>query len=193
MTKPTLNVPPFPPLRWDDYFWAGEVVLPSWAGFQSRRGAYGAVNSHAASDGSARLTVTSPSGDPPTPPIAEQVRAFGLLRDNEREVADSVLRAIFAAYPGLRDSYGYDEEEAAELMPDIERAEQLRGLMGLSHVHVLNVAKDGVAYIGFEFGCAWDGEHGLGVMTHRDRVVEVGGADTSFLEWIAEQDAESTD
>jgi hypothetical protein len=27
-------------------------------------------------------------------------------------------------------------------------------------------------------------------MTHRDRVVEVGGADAAFLEWIAERDAE---
>jgi hypothetical protein len=63
-------------------------------------------------------------------------------------------------------------------------------LIGLSSVHVLSVAKDGIAYIGFEFGCTWDGEHGLGVMTHRDRVIEVGGADTSFLAWIAEQDAE---
>jgi hypothetical protein len=27
-------------------------------------------------------------------------------------------------------------------------------------------------------------------MTHRDRVVQVGGADTSFLTWIAEEDAE---
>jgi hypothetical protein len=191
MTKPTRNVSPFPPLRWDDYFWSGEVVLPSWAGFQSRRGGYGAVNSRAASDGSARLTVTPERDDARTPPRAEQVRAFQLLLDNERDVAGSVLRAIFTAYPGLRDHYGYDDEEAAELTPEVERAEQLRTLIGLSHVHILNVAKDGIMYIGFEFGCTWDDEHGLGVMTHRDRVVEVGGADTSFLEWIAERDAES--
>lgn len=45
---------------------------------------------------------------------------------------------------------------------------------------VLSVEKDGEAYIGFEFGCPWDREHGLGVMTHAGRVVEVGQADTSF-------------
>ena len=45
--------------------------------------------------------------------------------------------------------------------------------------------------MGFKFGCTWDDEHGLGVMTHRGHVVEVGGADTAFLEWIAEADAES--
>jgi hypothetical protein len=189
MAKQTLNVPPFPPLRWDGHFWAGQVVLPSWAGFQSRRGAYGSVNSRAKSDGGARLTVTPANPEEKTPPRSQQVRAFRLLLDNEPAVGGSVLRAIFAAYPDLRDAYGYDDEEAAEIMPEIERPEQLRTLIGLSNVHVLNVAKGGVAYIGFEFGCTWDEEHGLGVMTHRKRVVEVGGADTSFLTWIAERDA----
>jgi hypothetical protein len=187
--KKTIDVPPFPPLQWGDYFWSGEVVLPSWAGFQSRRGAYGSVSSRLESDGSARLTVSPENYDAPSPPLPEQVQAFRFLLENERAVANSVLRAIFAEYPALRDSYGYDDEEATELMPEMERAEQLQPLIGLSNVHVLNVAKDGIAYIGFEFGCAWDDEHGLGVMTHRDRVIEVGGADTSFLAWIAERDA----
>jgi hypothetical protein len=187
--KKTIEIPPFPRLQWDDYFWTGEVVLPSWAGFQSRRGPYGALSSRAESDGSARLTVRPKDEDTRTPPSPEQNQAFRFLLDNEKVVADSVLRAIFAEYPALRDSYGYDDYEAAELMPEIERAEQLRPLVGLSNVHVLNVAKHGIAYIGFEFGCKWDEEHGLGVTTHRDRVVEVGNADTSFLACIAERDA----
>jgi hypothetical protein len=191
MSKHTLNLPPFPPLEWDQFFWAGDVVLRSWAGFQSRRGAYGSVSSRDESDGSARLTITPEKDDAPTPPLPEQVRAFQFLLGNEHSLSISVLAAIFSEYPTLRNSYDYDEEEAVELMPEIERAEQLRSLIGLSNIHVLSVAKDGVAYLGFEFGCTWDNEHGLGVMTHRDRVVEVGGADTSFLAWIAERDAKS--
>jgi hypothetical protein len=191
MTQQTLNVPPFPPLQWDGYFWTGEIVLPSWAGFQSRRGAYGSVSSLDESDGRAQLTVTPENDEARTPPLPDQARAFQLLLDNEPAVAGSVLRAVFAEYPRLRDSYCYDDEEAAKLMPELGRAEELRLLMGLSNVHVLNVVKDGLAYIGFEFGCTWDEEHGLGVMTHRDRVVEVGAADTSFLAWVAERDAES--
>jgi hypothetical protein len=189
MAKQTLNLPPFPPLKWDEYFWTGEAVLPSWAGFQSRRGAYGAASSGKKSDGSARLTVTPVNVEARTPPLAEQVLAFRLLLENERAVADSILHAVFAEYPGMRKSYGYDEEEAAKFMPEIKQAKQLRTLIGLSNVHVLNVAKDGIGYTGFEFGCTWDDEHGLGIMMHRDRVVKIGGADTSFLEWIAERDA----
>lgn len=45
-----------------------------------------------------------------------------------------------------------------------------------------------MAYVGYEFRCTWDEEHGMGVMTHKNRVVAIGGADVSILEWIAESD-----
>lgn len=145
MTKQTINLPPFPMLTWADYCWTGEVVLRSWEGFQSRRGAYGSISSRSVSDGSATLTVTTEDDDSPKPPRPEQVGAFQFLLDNERAIAESVLQAIFAEYPAMQDSYGYDEEEAADLMPDIEQIDQLRSLIGLSNVHVLNVAKAGIA------------------------------------------------
>jgi hypothetical protein len=60
-------------------------------------------------------------------------------------------------------------------------------LQGL-FVHAVSVG--GVAYVGLSFSAQWDHEHDAGVMIHGNRVVDVGGADTSFLEWIAERDAE---
>ncbi len=38
------------------------------------------------------------------------------------------------------------------------------------------------------FGCTWDSEHGLGVMTHKNRIIEIGDASTAFLTWIADKD-----
>ncbi len=65
------------------------------------------------------------------------------------------------------------------------RLANLRSMIGLSNVHVLNVTHDGAACIGFEFGCIWDPEHGAGVMTHLERAIAKGSADYSFVEWIA--------
>ncbi len=194
MAKPTIDIPPFPKLEWDEFSWMGRIVLPSWAGFQAREGAYASVSSDSASDGDTWLFVHPKDHQAQTPPLPEQVEAFRFLLENEGAVAQSVLQGIFAKYPEWRElfldaDFRDDDEEEEDLIPEIERPEQLRTLIGLSIVHVLNVAKDGTAYTGFEFGCTWDEEHGLGVMAHRGRVVEVGGADTSFLEWIAEQDA----
>src|SRR5262245_52042680 len=192
MTGQTLTVPPFPPLRWDQYFWVSEVVLPSWAGFRTRRGAYASVSSPAASDGTVGLSVMPADDARQTPPLPGQARAFQYLLDHEAAIRDAVLRAVLDEYPAMQDSFGYDGEEA-DLMPDIQNPEQLRSLIGLSKIHVLTVTREALAYVGFEFGCTWDPEHGLGVMTHADRVIEVGGADASFLEWIAERDAEFED
>jgi hypothetical protein len=76
-------------------------------------------------------------------------------------------------------------------MPDITTGEDLRPLIGLHSVNVHPLKKNGMPYLGFEFGCTWDEEHGLGVLTHGTRVVEVGGADTAILLWLAEKDAKS--
>jgi hypothetical protein len=59
----------------------------------------------------------------------------------------------------------------------------LRPLIGLSSVHVLNVAHNGMACMGLEFGCVWDEEHGAGVMTHNGGVIATGQPDCSFMEW----------
>ena len=189
-TDDHLTIDPFPPLKWDRFLWTGSITLTSWSGFQSRLGSYGAVSSARASDGTAGLNVSTPDNKQVTP-SPEQAEAMRHLLAHESTVRDAVLASILRDYPAMRESYGYDDDEAEELMPEVTEAGQFRSLLGLSNVHVLAVAKDGTAYVGFEFGCTWDTEHGLGIMTHRGRVVEVGGADTSFLEWIAERDVES--
>jgi hypothetical protein len=180
-----LDTPPFPTLTWDTYSWAGEVRLPSWAGFQSRRGAYASVSDTRPSDGTARLTVDAESETRPTP---EQAAAFRHLLDNEAAVAEAVQLALLDYYPGERAAYldAYDLEESDEV-PEVTDVAGLRQLVGLGSVHVLSLARGGFACIGFEFGCVWDGEHGAGVMTHRGRVIAVGQADCSFVQWMAEE------
>ena len=85
----------------------------------------------------------------------------------------------------MQPDYGYDEEEKEQYMPDVNSLEEFKNLIGLSFVHLIDEEKEGLGYVGFEFGCEWDPEHGLGVMTYKNEVVELGGADTAFLTWIA--------
>lgn len=191
MAEETLNVPPFPLLKWDGDFWVGEVTLPSWAGFQSRRGPYASVSDDKPSDGTARLTVMSPDNKERTPPSLEQASAFAHLMANEAAVTAAVGQALVEYYPAEKEAYleDYDEDEG-EILPDVSEPNEMRSLIGLSSVHVLATTHNGAAYIGFEFGCVWDGEHGAGVMTHLERVISTGQASESFMEWIARQDAE---
>ena len=82
---------PLPDLKWDRFYWIGDIVLPSWAGTQTRKGGYGGINSRRPSDGSARLTITPSDGKDRTPPTRAQVRAFEFLRDHDAAVTAAVL------------------------------------------------------------------------------------------------------
>jgi hypothetical protein len=181
--KGKIHVEPFPPMVLNVVgcvgFWNGKVKLPSWHGFSSRLGGYASVSSAKPSDGTAHLSVTAPGQDKKDPPSQKQASAYRYLLDHDKTVQQAILERIVAAYPGIRDKYG-PYTEAADI-PEVRQPADLKKLIGLSTVHVLTTAKEGAAYVGFEFGCTWDSEHELGVMTHRDRVIVLGGADTSFL------------
>jgi hypothetical protein len=196
-TKQTLDHPPFPPLRWREYFWTGRAVLSSWAGFQSRLGAYASTSSSAVSDGTVRLSVAA--ADSSSVPAAEQAAAYEYLLANQPAIRDTVVAAIFEEYPLIRQNVlGGGIVDPAD-MPELGTPDGLKSCVGLAVVHILSTVKDGVAYTGFEFGCNWDDEHGLGVMLHLGRIVEfpengvgkVNGADLASEEWLAEEDANS--
>ena len=184
-----LKSSPFSQLEWNDYSWTGSILLPAWQGFQSRSGAYDSQSSVAPLDDSTQLDIVTPKNEP-LAPSSEQVAAYRHLIEHQELVRDAILQAVFDKYGQWQEEYDYDEEEAAKYMPDIEQPSQFKALIGLSTVRIFKAFKAGVAYAGFGFGCTWDDEHALGIMTHIGRVVEIGGADTAILEWIADKDAE---
>jgi len=169
----------------------GILKLSSWSGYQSRQGIYDSIDTDKQSDGTVRVQI---GGDMvvDNPEVAEEhVNAYKYLIEHQHKLKDIILNSLFINYKKLQEQYGYEIEEEKLLMPDIDNTSQFKNLIGLSSVHLLNVSKDNVAYVGYEFGCTWDDEHGLGVMTYKDRIVEIGNADSSFLTWIAEEDLES--
>jgi hypothetical protein len=173
----------------DDLWWTTSAVFPSWKGFQSRNGAYGAQGSATPSDGSVRI-VFAPEGRG-TEPITDSERSSIVwVIENEASISKALLLSLLEEYPLLQEQYGYTGQEKTELMPDITSSEDLRALIGLHTVNVHPVQKDGIPYTGFEFGCTWDNEHGLGILMHGTRTVEIGGADSAVLLWIARRDAE---
>jgi hypothetical protein len=168
-------------LKWGDYFWEGRLVLPSWSGFQKRLGPYSSVSGCEPSVGEVQLSVSSPDESKPSPPCEAQVRSFCYIRDNDCVMCEKVLKAIFDVYPAWRENYkDFLGEEFEKQMPVLHTLSDLKSLIGLSTVHILNVEKDGLAYVGFEFGCTWDEEHGLGVMSIGGRIIDVGSAEEAF-------------
>src|SRR5207249_542364 len=94
---------------------------------------------------------------------------------------------VLKEFPRFRARF-YELASPSDPFPMVDSPDGLRNVMGLTSVLIHPVSWEGVAYVGYEFGCTWDTEHGLGTMMHRDRIVDLGGADTAILEWIAERD-----
>jgi len=185
-----LDLPPLPPLAWSGSSWEGTDVLPSWAGFRDP-----AVATEVEPNGEARVLVTTVDADSlvgPVPPTPEQIEAYRFLKEHERAIAQAVLADVFEMYPHEREQVLYDldvaEEEENDVLPEISSPDGLRALMGLRMVHILEVAKDGAAYVGMVFGCAWEHEDGCGVLLHRDRIVGGGFGETAFDEHCARAD-----
>ena len=175
----------------DDLWWTTTAVFPSWKGFQSRSGAYGAQDSSIPSDGSVRI-VFAPEGRGTEPLTDSDKSSIVWVIENEASISKALILSLLEEYPSLQAQYGYSSEEQAELMPDIKSTEDLRALIGLHTVYVHPAQKDGIPYIGFELGCTWDNEHGLGILMHGTRTVEIGGADAAILLWIAKRDAKKS-
>lgn len=164
------------------------VLLPSWRGFQSRQGGYGTQDRETPSDGRVKV-VFAPEGRGKEPLTDSEISSICWVINHEASISSALLASLLKEYPLLQEQYGYSGEEKMRLMPDIKSVEDFRDLIGLHAVNIHQVEKDGIPYAGFEFGCTWDEEQGLGVLMHGTRTVEIGGADTAILLWVAKEDA----
>ena len=193
--KSILNCPPLPELKFDRFDWSGQLKQDYWLGCLTRLDKLDGKKS----DGSIELRVAPLE----TPPCLEQKSAYEFFLDNTEKIYSNLLDAVFEIYPEernfYREGYGWREdlsqEEEQEFekeygadVPEFGSPEELKKVICLRSIYIQATAKDSVAYIGFEFDCNWDEEHGLGVVMHRDRVVEVGQADASLFVPQREED-----
>ena len=178
--KPTLpagSFPPFGALTWHKYeWWEGEARLPAWAGLQSRRGPYGSQDSDLPSDGSVKVVVKLGDRGAQLEPTTEQCRAMEFQLQHGEEVVQSVLTALLPHYRELKKDWEADDKD----MPPVAQSADFRGMIGLNEIHILPHVSDGLAYVGLGFGCDWDEEHGLGMVLHGNRVLEIGQASDAF-------------
>ena len=185
MTADDTLAPPFPPFEWDGYYWDGAVKLPAWAGQRPWQPGTDAAND------TVEIHVNT-EDDEPGAPLPSQAVAFKELLARQEAVRDAILQAVFALYAEnylvWREENGYDETEAEEFLPALRQPADIKALITLTAITIFPTAKAGLSYTGYQFACTWEDEHGLGAMMHGNRVVEIGGADTAILEWIAAKD-----
>jgi hypothetical protein len=170
----------------DELWWGADLCLSAWAGYQSRLGPYGSVDSPLPSNGSVRF-IFAPEGRN-LAPLNEQEVALALWFElNEPAVSKAVKEALLD-WCSPNNTVRSANFDFGEEFPSINSEHGLRQFAGLHTVYMHQITRSGVPYLGYAFGCQWDEEHGLGVLMHGTRCVEVGLADTAMLLWIAQED-----
>ena len=159
----------------------GILTLNSWKGFQSRQGFYSSLDKDESSDGLVKVFVQGKEIDYVKTTTIQQVNAIRFLVDNSEAIRNALLVGLLNELPSLKEIY-------EDLIPDIDNIEDFKNLIGLSNLHIMTSDKDDFAYIGFELGCDWDDEHGVGIMMHKNRVVAIGLGETSFDIWVTFDD-----
>jgi hypothetical protein len=160
----------------DDLWWGATFYLPSWAGYQSRFGPYTSVDKAEPSDGKTKFCF-APEGRGTAPLTEPEMQMITWFEDNEPAVSAAVKAATIA----------WCADEQIANFPD---EASLKPNCGLYSVNI-HVADGGdLPYIGYELGCTWEEEHGLGVMMHGTRLVAIGDADTALHLWVAQKDVE---
>ncbi|MDQ8201338.1 hypothetical protein QEH56_24475 [Pelagicoccus enzymogenes] len=161
--------------NWDDYFWVADVNLESWRKLWNKP---------------IELTF-APEGRDDSPLTSKEKELVQWVLDHEQALLDSFVDAVFKEYPEIKKKYSrwMDEEEIDEYLPEVKNKEELIRLISEPSIKVHQIQGKGAPFIGVQANCTWDDEHALGVLMHGSEVLEIGGADTSFLLWMAERHA----
>ncbi|MEM7245830.1 MAG: hypothetical protein AAF533_10835 [Acidobacteriota bacterium] len=158
-------MPTLDDFRWDGHDWETQVDLPAWRDlFREPR---------------ARV-VFAPSESEDSPPNQGDLLLVQWLVDHQESLRESLMTGLLAEYPNRQALYDYDGSEKVELMPDVTTAEELRPLLRLNTLYLHSPLADGTPVLGFLFRCAWDEEHGLGIVMNGHRVVAVCDGDRAF-------------
>lgn len=129
------------------------------------------------------MIIRDDPGDGPSP---AQEKAFHYLLENQdticRNLAAAVLKYYRKQYDELKawHEQAKDPEYLEAILPDVNVPEAMKRLIRLNSIDIHDNEDKGVSHIGYAFGCTWDIEHGLGVLMRKEKVIEVGQADTAL-------------
>lgn len=170
--------------KWDDHWWVTTVPAAGWPG-ESGAGQLGGVSPRPV------RVVFAPEGRGPEDLADSELQLVGWCLAHLERLRDAALSALLDRYPALQQAYDLEPQEAEAWMPQVADVEELAALLTTTGIHIHQILHGDVPYLGLEFECRWDPEHGVGILLHGDEVVRIGGANTAFVLWMAEEHAES--
>jgi len=171
------------------YNWFATVTLEACVGFRKIRGQDRTVETLVKSDGECKIDLEG-DRDESAGPSEEGKKKINWLIENQQDIIDSALGALFKEYDSIRDEYGsfYREDTGSDL-PDINSAEELKMLVGDIEISIHQRVVDDRPYIGILANCVWEREHGLGWLMLGKEVRIIDDAQMAMTKYVVEADA----
>ena len=160
------------------YVIKGFIELPCWDGYYLNDEAYKGKEGKVITGG--RITLWVDGEIAPDNSLhfsREQVNAYAYLVNHQESLKHAIVQGLKKEFPRLlSDEYASWEQEAP-YFPKLseERADfDFQDYIGPESISIGEEVRDEVAYMTWQFRCRWDIEHGFQVITHKDRVIEIG-------------------
>jgi hypothetical protein len=153
------------------------IVLDAWNGYMKNY-----RNETRAGDGTVKLDFGGYNTEDKSIDWQPQINAYHHLLENQYAIRDSILRTLIEKFEWLKETYDWDSEDEPDV-PNIPPPIDFDFKPFIGPVSVSfdeEESKNGSSYLEWHFDCAWDPEHGLAVITHEDRVIDLDRGETDI-------------
>lgn len=107
---------------------------------------------------------------------------YDYLIDNQEDILKVIIAEVYNYYCEI-----YSNHE----VKDVENEADIVSSIMPVGIYIHNIEHEGIPYIGYEFSCKWDEEHGIGIVLYKKEIVSIGEGDTAVLAWLIEEEISS--
>jgi len=146
--------------------WSSKIVLETFSILDNPEYS---VSGQDTKKGVFNLEINAVGNCNPNPEI-EQLNAINYLLRNQKEILLSLYNYILeVVYPDYK--YSFDEKEYEEYFPEIHSPKDLKKVVGISEILILDYKKNNVAYVIITFESCWYEGYYLAIIMHQSRLI----------------------
>lgn len=176
--------------KFEEFFWVAETRLDVWAGFRGKDAWHRKIGTN--NNAGEVEIIFAPEARGEEPLSTRELELIQVFIDTHVEQAAAVLSGLFDGYEEIQKDF--EDKNFGDPYwprpPAISKKDDLRSIIQLETIHIHQIESFGAFYVGYELYCPWDEEHGLGILIHKDRVIEIGDSDSANSLSIVERDVD---
>jgi hypothetical protein len=155
----------------------GIIELPCWTGYYLYEQSFKQKREKVVTKGRIRLWVDGEIAQGNVPLfLPEQVKSYWYLVEQQQSIQQSILKALKSEFPRLLSDEYASADVSDPAFPKVDTFNQLaefKNYIGPESISIGEDVKDDFAYVRWRFRCRWDVEHGLDIITHKERVIDI--------------------